>query len=138
MRVVQNGQNNRRQGGPHHGFLCEVDNLATVSKPRTAVLVDSANLPSAVTARLLADADAIAGRMARRISSEIVFPGRLNTVGYLRSIVSACRDALRVLVRRLHDGRGPRLGDLDRLAQMGARPADLEGPLGGPLSHTRG
>ena len=137
MLLVQNGQNNRRQGGPHHGFLCEVDNLAPTSKPRPAGLVESANLPSAVTARLLADADAIAGRMARRISSEIVFPGRLNTVAYLRSIVSACRDALRVLVRRLHDGRGPRLGDLDRLAQMGADQADLEVPLDVLLSAYR-
>ncbi len=63
--------------------------------------------------------------MARRIASEIALPGHFNNVSYLRSIVSACRDALQVLVRRLHDGRGPRAGDLDRLAQTGAFQADL-------------
>jgi hypothetical protein len=118
-------------------FLCEVDSLAIVSKPRPAVLVESASLPSAVTARLLADTDAIAGRMARRISSELNFPGSPRNIAYLRSIVSACRDALRVLIRRLHDGRGPRLGDLDRLAQMGADQADLEVPLDVLLSAYR-
>ena len=111
--------------------------MATVPKPRATVLVEAASLPPAVTARLLADADAIAGRMARRIASEISVPGHLNTVGYLRSIVSACRDALRVLVRRLHDGRGPRAGDLDRLAQTGAEQADLAIPLDVLLSAYR-
>jgi hypothetical protein len=93
-----------------------------------------------VTARLLADADAIAGRMARRIVAEIGrpgVPGEPGDLAYLRSIVSACRDALRVLVRRLHDGRGPRSGDLDRLAQMGAAQADLEVPLDRLLSAYR-
>jgi len=92
-------------------------------------LVETASLPPAVTARLLADSDAIASRMARRIVSEINLPGQFNTVAYFRSIVSACRYALRVLVRRLHDGRGPRAGDLDRLAQTGAVQADLGLPL---------
>jgi hypothetical protein len=118
-------------------FLCEVNNLATTSKPRSAVLVEAASLSPAVTARLLADADVIAGRMARRIASEIALPRHFDNVGYLRSIVSACRDALRVLVRRLHDGRGPRAGDLDRLAQTGAEQADLEVPLDVLLSAYR-
>jgi hypothetical protein len=118
-------------------FLCEVNNLATTSKPRQAVLVEAASLPSTVTARLLADSDAIAGRMARRIASEIALPRHFNNLGYLRSIVSACRDALRVLVRRLHDGRGPRAGDLDRLAQTGVVQADLEVPLDVLLSAYR-
>ena len=111
--------------------------MATVSKPRPAVLVESASLPPAVTARLLADADAIAGRMARRIAAEISLPGHFNTISYYRSIVSACRDALRVLVRRLHDGRGPRAGDLDRLAQTGAVQADLGLPFDVLLSAYR-
>ena len=111
--------------------------MATVSKPRPAVLVELASLPPAVTARLLADADAIAGRMARRIAAEISLPGHFNTVSYYRSIVSACRDALRVLVRRLHDGRGPRAGDLDRLAQTGAVQADLGLPFDVLLSAYR-
>ena len=111
--------------------------MATVSKPRPAVLVELASLPPAVTARLLADADAIAGRMARRIAAEISLPGHFNTISYYRSIVSACRDALRVLVRRLHDGRGPRAGDLDRLAQTGAVQADLGLPFDVLLSAYR-
>jgi hypothetical protein len=120
-----------------HGFLCEVDNLATPSKTRPGVLVETASLPPAVTARLLADADAIAGRMARRIALEITLPGHFNTIAYYRSIVAACRDALRVLVRRLHDGRGPRAGDLDRLAQTGAVQADLGLPFDVLLSAYR-
>ena len=135
--LVQNGQSIRRQGGARPMFLCRANNLATASKPRAAVLVESASLPPAVTARLLADADAIAGRMARRIASEIRLPGHFNTVAYYRSIVSACRDALRVLVRRLHDGRGPRVGDLDRLAQIGADQADLDVPFDVLLSAYR-
>lgn len=114
-----------------------MDNLAAVSRPRQALLVESASLPPSVTARLLADADAIAGRMARRIASEISLPRHFNNLAYLRSIVSACRDALRVLVRRLHDGRGPRAGDLDRLAQTGAVQADLGVPLDVLLSAYR-
>ncbi len=124
-------------GRTQTSFLCEVDKLATVSKPRQAVLVETASLPPGVTARLLADTDAIAGRMARRIASEIALPRHFNNLPYLRSIVSACRDALRVLVRRLHDGRGPRAGDLDRLAQTGAIQADLGVPLDVLLSAYR-
>jgi len=134
---VQNGQSIRRNGDAVPLFLCEVDKLATASKPRAAVLVESASLPPAVTARLLADADAIAGRMARRIAAEVRPPGAFNTIAYYRSIVSACRDALRVLVRRLHDGRGPRAGDLDRLAQTGAIQADLGLPFDVLLSAYR-
>jgi hypothetical protein len=138
--LVQNGQSIRREGGNCLRILCEVDNLATTSKLRPTVLAETASLPPGVTARLLADADVIAGRMARRIASEIGRPGELDEVGdlaYLRSIVSACRDALRVLVRRLHDGRGPRSGDLDRLAQMGSAQADLGVPLDVLLSAYR-
>lgn len=75
--------------------------------------------------------------MARRIASEIALPRHFDNLSYLRSIVSACRDALRVLVRRLHDGRGPRAGDLDRLAQTGAVQADLGVPLDVLLSAYR-
>ena len=122
---MQNGQSNRHPGRLRPTILSEVDKLATASKTRSAGLVETASLPAAVTSRLLADSDAIAGRMARRIATEIALPRHFDNLAYLRSIVSACRDALRVLVRRLHDGRGPRAGDLDRLAQTGAVQADL-------------
>jgi hypothetical protein len=137
MMLGHNGQSIRRGGGKGRRFLCKLDNMATKSNLHPAALAEAASLPPAVTARLLADADAIAGRMARRIASEIGRPSERGDLPYLRSIVSACRDALRVLVRRLHDGRGPRSGDLDRLAQMGAAQADLEVPLDRLLSAYR-
>jgi len=84
-------------------------------------------LPASVSARLLADADLIGSRMARRIAAQGTVPPL--SLGALRELVGACRDALRVLVRRLHDGRGPRHGDLDRLALTGARQADNAVPL---------
>jgi len=87
-------------------------------------------LPPEVTARLIADADVIARRMTRRIASEGTLRGHeFRSVGYLRSITVACREALRSMVRLLHDGRGPRAGDLDRLGLMGARQAEMGVPL---------
>jgi biotin operon repressor len=107
-----------------------MDKLARVAKAPLQILVERAILPAPVSARLLADADAIASRMARRIVSET--PGLgvapLNR-HFLRDLVAACRDALRVLVRRLHDGRGPRAGEMDRLALMGTHQADSAMPL---------
>ena len=107
-----------------------VDKLARVSKTAPPVLGEGAILPAPVSARLLADADAIASRMARRIVAET--PG-LGVAPldrrFLRDLVAACRDALRVLVRRLHDGRGPRAGEMDRLALMGTHQADSAMPL---------
>ncbi|MFN2569298.1 MAG: PucR family transcriptional regulator [Candidatus Dormibacteria bacterium] len=87
-------------------------------------------LPPAVTARLMADTDIIARRMTRRIAGEGTLRGaEFRGVGYLRSIMVACREALRTMVRLLHDGRGPRAGDLDRLGLMGARQAEMGVPL---------
>ena len=86
-------------------------------------------LPPQVTAQLLADVDVIARRMARRIATELSLPEEFRRVGYLRSIVIACRDALRTLVRLLHDGRGLRTADLQRLGSMGAQQAEMGVPL---------
>ena len=71
MMLGHNGQSIRRGGGKGRRFLCKLDNMATKSNLHPAALAEAASLPPAVTARLLADADAIAGRMARRIASEI-------------------------------------------------------------------
>lgn len=89
----------------------------------------TATLPPEVTARLLADVDIIARRMTRRIAAELVLPAQFRSIGYLRSVTGACRDALRTLVRLLHDGRGLRTADLQRLGSMGAQQAEMGVPL---------
>lgn len=73
--------------------------------------------------------DPIARRMTRRIAAELTLPAQFRTVGYLRSVTSACRDALRTLVRLLRDGRGLRTADLQRLGSMGAQQAEMGVPL---------
>ena len=90
----------------------------------------AATLPSELTAALLADVDRIGGVMARRIASETrSLPPSFRNIGYLRAVTSACRDALRTLLRLLHDGRGMRPGDLDRLGSMGAHQAEMGVPI---------
>jgi hypothetical protein len=89
----------------------------------------TATLPPEVTARLLADVDIIARRMTRRIAVELALPAQFRSIGYLRSVTGACRDALRTLVRLLHDGRGLRTADLQRLGSMGAQQAEMGVPL---------
>ncbi|MBJ7609624.1 MAG: helix-turn-helix domain-containing protein [Candidatus Dormibacteraeota bacterium] len=89
----------------------------------------TATLPPEVTARLLADVDVIARRMTRRIAAELVLPSQFRSVGYLRLVTSACRDALRTLVRLLRDGRGLRTADLQRLGSMGSQQAEMGVPL---------
>jgi hypothetical protein len=89
----------------------------------------TATLPPEFTARLLADVDIIARRMTRRIAGEISLPAQFRTIGYLRLVTSACRDALRTLVRLLRDGRGLRTADLQRLGSMGAQQAEMGVPL---------
>lgn len=89
----------------------------------------TATLPPEITARLLADIDIIARRMTRRIATEISLPAQFRTIGYLRSVTGACRDALRTLVRLLRDGRGLRTADLQRLGSMGAQQAEMGVPL---------
>ncbi len=86
-------------------------------------------LPREVTQRLLADVDAIAKRMTRQIAELGGLPPEFRRVGYLRTVLAACRDALRTLVRLLEDGHGLRPGDLDHLGLMGARQAELGVPL---------
>ncbi|TME45443.1 MAG: hypothetical protein E6I55_09710 [Chloroflexi bacterium] len=90
----------------------------------------TATLPPEVTVRLLSEVDVIARRMTRHIVDGISLPdGRFQKPGYLRTVTVACRDAVRTLVRLLHDGRGLRPGDLDRLGSMGAAQAEMEVPL---------
>ncbi len=89
----------------------------------------TATLPPEITLRLLADIDVIAQRMTRRIASELALPAQFRSIGYLRSVTVACRDALRTLVRLLRDGRGLRTGDLQRLGSMGAQQAEMGVPL---------
>ncbi len=89
----------------------------------------TATLPPEITAHLLADVDIIARRMTRRIAAEINLPAQFRTIGYLRLVTSACRDALRTLVRLLRDGRGLRTADLQRLGNMGAQQAEMGVPL---------
>ena len=88
-----------------------------------------ATLPPEMTARLLADVDAIARRMTLRLADEIPLGSDFANVGYLRMVMAACRDALRILLRLLHDGRGPRADELARLGAAGARQAELGVPL---------
>lgn len=89
----------------------------------------TATLPPEVTARLLAEVDVIARRMTRRIAAEISLPAQFRSIGYLRLVTAACRDALRTLVRLLRDGRGLRTADLQRLGSMGAQQAEMGVPL---------
>ena len=89
----------------------------------------TATLPPAITDHLLAEVDIIARRMTRRIAAEINLPSQFRSIGYLRLVTSACRDALRTLVRLLRDGRGLRTADLQRLGNMGAQQAEMGVPL---------
>ncbi|MGH7685919.1 MAG: PucR family transcriptional regulator [Candidatus Dormibacteria bacterium] len=89
-----------------------------------------ATLPPEITGRLLAEVDSIAERMTRHIAAGTTLSDpRFLQLGYLRLITRACRDAVRTLVRLLHDGRGLRAGDLERLGSMGAQQAELGVPL---------
>ena len=106
-----------------------MNNMATRDKGVWNRLSSPATLPSEVTAQLLADVDVIARRMARRIATEIVLPAEFRRFIHLKAVTVACREALGTIVRLLHDGRGPRPGDLDRLGAMGARQAESGVPL---------
>src|ERR1035438_8343721 len=94
----------------------------TFSAPRGLMLgiAISTTLPPEIIARLLADVDVIARRMPRRIAAELALPAQFSGIGYLRTITSACRDALRTLVRLLREGRGLRPADLPNLRSIGA------------------
>ena len=100
-----------------------------MSKSTTGGWSPGATLPREITAGLLGDVDGMARRMTRHIATEIGMPSEFSRVGYLRVVVSACRDALRTLLRLLHDGRAPRPADLERLGSMGAQQAELGVPL---------
>ena len=89
----------------------------------------TATLPPEITSRLLADIDVIARRMTRRIAAELALPAQFRSIGYLRSVTVACRDALRTLVRLLRDGRGLRTADLQRLARWVRQQAEMGVPL---------
>jgi hypothetical protein len=110
-----------------------MDIMANFTPPESAAgpreWAATATLPSEITSRLLADVDIISRRMTRRIASELALPAQFRTIGYLRSVTGACRDALRTLVRLLRDGRGLRTADLQRLGSMGAQQAEMGVPL---------
>jgi purine catabolism regulator len=83
-----------------------------------------------VTGRLLSEVDVIARRMTRHIAEGVSLRDEsFRRPGYLRAVTVACRDAFRTLVRLLHDGRGLRPGDLQRLGSMGAHQAEVGVPL---------
>ena len=104
--------------------------MAQMTKPSAPTLSVTATLPPQVTVRLLSEVDAISRRMTRSILAGTPLPdSRFRSLGYLRLLTVACRDALRTLVRLLHDGRGLRPGDLERLGSMGAQQAELGVPL---------
>lgn len=88
-----------------------------------------ATLPRELTARLLGEVDVLARRMAQRLGDEVPLGPQFHSVTYLRSVVQACRDGLRTLLRLLHDGRSPRAAELNRLGRAGARQAELGVPL---------
>src|SRR5438132_6237294 len=116
--------------GHRRHFLYSEDKLAQVAKDRDLRLSVTATLPPEVTGRLLSETDATASRMARRIVDGSALPDqRFRSLGYLRTVTVACRDAYRTLVRQLNDGRGLRQGDLERLGSMGAQQAELGVPL---------
>ena len=103
---------------------------AKLSKQPSFALSVKATLPPEITGRLLAEVDSIAGRMTRHIADGITLSDpRFRQLSYLRLVTRACRDAVRTLVRLLHDGRGLRQGDLERLGSMGAQQAELGVPL---------
>lgn len=117
-------------------YLASVSIMArmanNLSAPRVAAPHEwaaTATLPPEIIARLLADVDVIARRMTRRIAAELALPAQFRSIGYLRMITRACRDALRTLVRLLRDGRGLRTSDLQRLGSMGADQAEMGVPL---------
>lgn len=95
------------------------------------------SLPRAVTERLLADSDAMARRMTRRLADEIPLGGDFRSLGYLRLVVTACRDGLRALLRQLHDGRRANAAELAVLGAAGARQAEMGVPLDMLLSGYR-
>lgn len=104
--------------------------MASVSNSQSYGLSVKATLPPEITGRLLAEVDSIAERMTRHIAAGTTLSDpRFLQLGYLRLITRACRDAVRTLVRVLHDGRGLRAGDLERLGSMGAQQAELGVPL---------
>ena len=99
----------------------------TLTEPATAPGTVP-TLPEAASLRLAGSSEAIASQVARRIATEITLPGHAS-LHTLKTVVMACRDGTRVLIQRLESGRGPRPGDLDHLAQLGALQAEEGVPL---------
>lgn len=86
-------------------------------------------LPPGVTEPLLAAGDRIARSMVERLATEIPLGGDYRSLPYLRLVLRACREGLRVLLRQLHDGRPPHPGELDALGRAGALQAERDVPL---------
>src|SRR4030081_765073 len=125
-----------RQSGLWRQYLAMASIMALMSNdvaarpsPSLRDWAPTATLPPEVPARLLADVDVMARRMTRRIAAEIALPAQFRSIGYLRTITRACRDALGTLVRLLRAGRGLRAAALQRLGSMGAQQAEMGVPL---------
>lgn len=86
-------------------------------------------LPKSVTEHLLAASDRIARNMVERLAEEIPLGADYRSPAYLRLVLRACREGLRVLLRQLHDGRTPHPGELDLLGRAGAAQAQRDVPL---------
>jgi PucR C-terminal helix-turn-helix domain/GGDEF-like domain len=86
-------------------------------------------LPPEVSATLLAASDAIARRLARRLSEELELPQGSGRIRHLRAVVAASRGGLHALLRQLHDGRRPHPTELAILGLAGAQQAELGVPL---------
>src|ERR1700732_1970555 len=106
------------------------NNVAQVAKSRELSLSGAATLPPEVTLRLLSETDAIAKRMTRQIvAGTALGDQRFRSTAYLRTVTTACQDAVRTVVRLLNGRRGLRAGDLARLGSMGAQQAEMGVPL---------
>jgi hypothetical protein len=86
-------------------------------------------LPPELTAGLLDKVDDMAAVLARRLAEDIRLPDEFRSVGYLRTVLQACRDGIRTLLLQLHDGRRQQSAELVRLGRAGERQAELGVPL---------
>jgi hypothetical protein len=86
-------------------------------------------LPPELTERLLQQVDRMADTLTRRLAAEIQLPPGFRSMGYLRSVVQACRDGIRTLLLQLHDPRQHHTAELSRLGRAGERQAEMGVPL---------
>jgi hypothetical protein len=103
-----------------------VDVVQTPTPPPPPTLP---RLPAEVRARLLADSDVIAGRLARRLVAELELPPEFRRYSAVRALFAASRDGVRTLLHELNSGRRPHPAELAALGIAGARQAELGVPL---------